>query len=263
MAVANWGGGEAYERYVGRWSRLVGREFLAWLDAPFGARWLDIGCGTGALTGLILETADPASVEGIDPSEGFIAHARANVIDPRVRFLVGDARDLPVDTASTDVVVGGLMLNFVPDRPAALAEAVRVLRPGGRAGVYVWDYGEGMQFMRRFWDAASSLDPAAAERDEGRTFNGVSSREALFGLFSSAGFVNVETRGIEISTQFQDFDDFWTPFLGGQGPGPTYVASLDDQRRGWLRERLRETLPTAGDGSIALTARAWAVKGTR
>jgi SAM-dependent methyltransferase len=263
MAVANWGGGNAYERYVGRWSRIVGREFLAWLDAPPGAEWLDMGCGTGALTGIILETANPTSVEGIDPAEGFIAHARAHVTDPRARFSLGDARALPVESASRDVVVGGLMLNFVPDRPVALAEVFRVLRPGGRAGVYVWDYGDGMQFMRRFWDVAASLDPVAAERDEGRTFNGVSSREALSGLFTGAGFANVETRGIEIPTRFKDFDDFWSPFLGGQGPGPTYVTSLDDTRRDHLRERLRETLATAADGSISLTARAWAAKGTR
>ena len=258
-----WGRGEAYERYVGRWSRLVAREFLAWLDVPPGGRWLDVGCGTGALTGLILEIADPAEVHGIDPAEGFVEHARAHVTDPRARFSVGDARVLPFDAGSFDAVVGGLMLNFVPEPAIAVGEFARVTRPDGQVGVYVWDYAGGMQFMRRFWDAATALDPAARELDEGRKFDTVTNPDGLRTLFTGAGLREVETRAIEIPTRFAGFDDYWTPFLGGQGPGPAYVMSLDDDRRAALRERLLATLPTDSDGSMPLTARAWAVRGMR
>ncbi len=258
-----WGRGEAYERYVGRWSRLVGREFLAWLEVPPGSRWLDAGCGTGALSGLIVEIADPSEVRGIDPAEGFVAHARAHVTDPRARFSVGDARVLPFDAGAFDVVAGGLMLNFVPGPEVAVGEMARVARPGGRVGGYVWDYADGMEFMRRFWDAATALDPAAGALDEGRKFTSVCSPDGLAGLFTSAGLNDVETRAIEIQTRFADFDDYWTPFLGGQGPGPAYVMSLDEDRREALRERLRTTVPVAPDGSIPLTARAWAVRGDR
>jgi SAM-dependent methyltransferase len=258
-----WGRGEAYERYVGRWSRHVGREFLAWLDVPPGGRWLDVGSGTGALSGLILELADPADVQGIDPAEGFVPHARAHVTDPRATFTVGDARMLPLDAGSFDAVVGGLMLNFVPEPTVAVGEMTRVARPGGRIGVYVWDYAGGMQFMRRFWDAATALDPAAAALDEGRKFDTVTKPDGLHALFTGAGLREVETRAIEIPTRFADFDDYWSPFLGGQGPGPGYVATLDDDRRAALRERLRATLPADPDGSIPLTARAWAARGRR
>lgn len=263
MVTATWGGGDAYERYVGRWSRLVGREFLAWLEVSPGSSWLDVGCGTGALTGLILETAAPAAIEGIDPSDGFLAYARASTPDPRVRFTAGDALRLPVEAASRDAAVSGLVLNFVPDPARAVAEIARVLRPGGIAGIYVWDYGDGMQFMRRFWDTAAELDSAASARDEGRRFDGVCRPEVLAGLCADAGFEDVQTRAVDIVTRFRDFDDFWSPFLGGQGAAPTYVASLGDRQRAQLRDRLRQVLPVAEDGSIALTARAWAVKGRR
>jgi len=256
-----WGRGEAYERYVGRWSRLVGREFLAWLDVPPGSRWLDAGCGTGALSELILRLAGPSEVHGVDPAEGFIEHARAHVTDPRVHFSVGDARVLPFDAGSFDAVVGGLMLNFVPEPAIAVGEMARTTRPGGRVGVYVWDYAGGMQFMRRFWDAAAALDPAARELDEGRKFDTVANPDGLRDLFTGAGLRDVEIRAIEIPTRFDDFDDYWTPFLGGMGPGPGYVATLDEDGRAALRERLRSTLPTDPDGSIPLTARAWATRG--
>lgn len=256
-----WRSGEAYERYIGRWSRLVAREFLGWLAVPPGGRWLDAGCGTGVLSATILDLSEPTEVVGVDPSEGFLALAREQVTDPRARFVAGDARSLPVSSASFEAVVGGLMLNFVPDPAVAVAEMARVAVPGAVVAVYVWDYAGGMKLIRHFFDAAAALDPAAAELDEGARFAGICSPSGLAMLWTGAGLGEVETRAIDIETRFRNFDDYWQPFLGGQGPAPAYVVSLDPDHREALRERLRSSLPIAEDGSIALTARAWAVRG--
>ena len=258
-----WAIGDAYEPYVGRWSRVVAREFLAWLAVPSGGRWLDVGCGTGALSGVILELASPTDVVGIDPSAAYVAYARARVPDRRARFEVGDARALPFPSAAFDAVVAGLVLNFVPDPAAAVAEMARAARTGGVVGAFVWDYAGGMELMRRFWDAAVAFDAAARELDEGRRFAAVCRPDALADLFRGAGLRGVETRAVDVPTVFRDFDDYWTPFLGGQGPAPGYAATLSPERRTALRERIRAGLPVAADGSIPLTARAWAVRGER
>ncbi len=257
-----WASGPAYEGYVGRWSRLTAREFLAWLAVPPGKRWLDVGCGTGALTGTILAMASPAQVDGVDASEGYVAFAREQVPDPRVRFQVADARALPSGDAAYDAVVSGLVLNFVPEPARAVAEMARVARPGAVAAVYVWDYAGRMELMRHFWDAAVALDPAARELDEGRRFP-LCRPAALAALFETAGLAAVETRAIDVPTVFRDFDDYWAPFLEGQGPAPGYATALDETRRTALRERLRAALPTEPDGSIRRVARAWAVRGRR
>ncbi|HET7876468.1 MAG TPA: methyltransferase domain-containing protein [Methylomirabilota bacterium] len=255
-----WASGEAYEPYVGRWSRLVAREFLAWLAVPAGRRWLDVGCGTGALTQTILERAAPTKVSAVDPSEGFVSHAGARVSDSRADFRVGDAQSLPWSAGEFDAVVSGLVLNFVPDQSRAAAEMRRVARPGGVVAAYVWDYAGEMQLMRHFWDAVVALDPAARDLDEGRRFP-LCRPAPLAGLFRRAGLARVETRPIDVATVFRDFDDYWTPFLGGQGPAPTYCLSLSEERRAALRDRIHAALPIQEDGSIPLTARAWAVMG--
>ena len=255
-----WAAGDAYEPYVGRWSRLVARELLAWLDPAPGGRWLDVGCGTGALSAAVLAAADPAAVVGLDPSAGFLANARARLGDPRARFLAADARHLPLARAAFDAVVSGLVLNFVPDPGAAAAEMARVARPGGRVAAYVWDYAEGMELIRHFWVAAAGLDPAAAALDEGRRFP-LCAPEPLAELFAGAGLDEVAVRPIEVPTVFRDFDDYWAPFLGGQGPAPGYALALDEGARAALREAVAARLPVAADGSIPLTARAWAVAG--
>jgi len=257
-----WAGGAAYEPYVGRWSRLVAREFVEWLAIPRAARWLDLGCGTGALTETILRRANPAQVDGIDPSQGYLALAREQVRDPRVRFNVGDARHLSVETARYDAVVSALVLNFIPDLPAGMTEMARAVRPGGAVAGYVWDYAGKMELMRYFWDAAVALKPGDLERDEGRRFP-ICQPDPLQQLFEGAGLRKVEVRSIDVSTRFRDFEDYWTPFLGGQFPAPDYAMSLDEAARAALRERIRAHLPIAADGSIPLIARAWAVRGTR
>ena len=251
---------DAYERYVGRWSRLVARDFLAWLAVPQGGRWLDVGCGSGALTETIIRVAAPASVLGIDPSADFLARAQAALAGERVTFERGDAEAIPVPDDAFDAVVVGLVLNFVRDPDRALAEARRVARAGGFVGAYVWDYGGEMQMMRRFWDAAVALDPGAHELDEGFRFP-IARPAALAALFGRAGLVDVDTRAIDIPTRFVDFEDFWEPSLGGQAPAPAYLISLPPAGREALRDRIRATLPIAADGSINLVARAWAVRG--
>jgi SAM-dependent methyltransferase len=221
-----------------------------------------MGCGTGAVTQTILECADPAQVIGIDPAEGFIAVARERTRDPRATFHIGDAQRLPLEDAVVDVAVSGLVLNFVPDPAKAVAEMSRVVRPGGTLALYVWDYAGDMQLIRRFWDAAIALDPSIRNLDEGLRFP-ICQPARLVELLQAAGLEGSEARAIDVPTAFRDFEDYWSPFLGGQGPAPTYCASLSDERLTQLRERLRATLPVESDGSIRLSARAFAVRGAR
>jgi SAM-dependent methyltransferase len=249
-----WAAGAAYEQFIGRWSRPVAAEFVRWLAVPAGRRWLDVGCGTGALTEIVLAAADPDGVVAVDPSDGFVRYAAAQISDPRARIALGSGTELP--PGPFDVVVSGLVLNFVPDPAAALA-AMRAAAPGGLIAAYVWDYAEGMGLLREFWDAAVRLDPAAVELDEARRFP-LCRPDALDALWHSAGLTHVALRAIEVPTVFGRFEDFWSPFLGGTGPAPTYVAGLTPARRTALRETLRSRL---GDGVIKMRARAWAVRG--
>ena len=257
-----WAPGDAYEPFVVRWSRRVAREFVEWLALAGNSRWLDVGCGSGALTQTILATASPREVFGVDPSEGFIAHARRHTQDSRAKFQVGDAQALPVANSDFDVAVAGLVLNFVPDPARRVTEMHRAVRVGGTVAAYVWDYADGMQLLRRFWDAAVALDPAAGKLDEGRRFP-LCRRDALRSLLNDAGLEQTEVRAIDVPTVFKNFDDYWSPFLGGQGPAPGYCVSLSDDQRVRLRNHLQATLPVASDGTIHLKARAFAVRGVK
>jgi len=257
-----WSSGSAYDAFMGRWSRPVARSFLDWLAIGRQRQWLDLGCGTGVLSGAILDCCAPTSVVGVDPSEAFVAHARAIVDDTRAAFVLGSSDATGLEDSSVDVVVSGLVLNFVPDLGGALGEALRVARPGGTVAGYVWDYADGMQLLRGFWDAAVALDPEAGALDEGARFP-VAAPEPLGKAFRAAGLTAVEVRAIEVPTVFADFDDLWNPFLRGTGPAPGYVASLTDAARISLRDRLRQSLVHDTDGPIALVARAWAVRGER
>ena len=254
-----WNKGDPYELYIGRWSGLVAKDFLAWLSPPPGLRWLDVGCGTGALTAAIAETCRPAQLVGVDPSAGFLTKARAR-LEGRATFHVGNAAEIPLPDASFDVVVSALVLNFVPSPASGLAEMKRTAAAGATIAAYVWDYAEKMLLIRHFWDAAVELHPEAQQLDEGVRFP-LCKPAALSEAFRTAGFGEIEVAPIEIATPFRDFDDYWTPFLGGQGPAPSYAMSLDEPARARLRERVRERLPIQRDGSIPLVARAWAVKG--
>ncbi|WP_151476946.1 class I SAM-dependent methyltransferase [Streptomyces albicerus] len=256
-----WASGAAYERYMGRWSRAVAEEFTVWLDRGGDLRWLDVGCGTGVLSAVVAARCRPRVVVGCDRSEGFVGAARATGSAP-AHFVVADAMSLPVRGGSCDVAVSGLTLNFLPEPAAAVAEMARVVRPGGLVAAYVWDYADGMGFLRRFWDAAVEVDPSAAALDEGRRFSGCRP-EPLRAMWADAGLVDVSATPIEVPTVFADFADLWEPFLAGQGPAPGYVAALAPAGRDRVRDALAAAVPGRPDGSVALTARAWAVRGRR
>lgn len=195
---------------------------------------------------------------GVEPSEGFLEKAKEQLAG-RVALHRGSAAGIPLDDASVDVTVSGLVLNFVPDGHAALTEMARVTVSGGTIGAYVWDYAGKMELMRLFWDAAVELNPAAAKMDEGTRFP-VCRPEALTELFGSAGLRGVDVTAIDVETPFANFEDYWRPFLGGQGPAPAYAMALDDTARTRLRDHVRQRIPLQADGSISLTARAWAVR---
>ena len=258
----SWARGASYEPYMGRWSRLIAREFVTWLSGPATGSWVEVGCGTGALTTALAEMAVPAVVLATDRSIPYVHFAREHVRVGPVQLVASEGSRLPVRSGTADAVVSGLVLNFLPVPAVGVAEMVRVARIGGTVAAYVWDYPDQMQLLRLFWDTAVELNPGAASLHEGRRFP-LCQPSKLQQLWRQAALVEVKTAGIEVATRFRDFDDYWQPFLGGQGPGPTYVASLDAQRQEALRERLRARLPTLPDGQIELKARAWAVRGRR
>jgi SAM-dependent methyltransferase len=257
-----WASGNSYEPYVGRWSRMVAQEFLRWLAVPERSQWLDVGSGTGALTQTILGTANPKKIKGIDRSEDYVDFARSKVNDSRAEFEVGNAQALLVKSEAFDAAVSGLVLNFVPHPDQMIAEMARAVGRGGVVALYVWDYAGKMQMMRHFWNAAVALDPAARDLDEGRRFP-ICNPDSLISLFQNAGLPQAQVRPIDIMADFKDFNDYWSPFLGGQGPAPGYVMSLSEERRAQLRQRIYNSLPFALDGTISLVIRAWAVKGIK
>lgn len=254
-----WDDGQSYEHYMGRWSRRIARDFVTWLGQPVDLAWLDVGCGTGALTATIFAACAPRAIVAIDPSVPFIEYARGTLPDHRVRFEVASASALPVGDRSIDVVASGLALNFFADRPAAFAEMQRVAKPTATIAFYVWDYpGGGMGFMDAFWEAAMAVAPGAASAEERSRFP-FCTPDGLLEELSAAGFVQTEVRAIEVTTQFADFDDLWTPFTQGTGPAPAYYERLD----AGSRLALKRTLESRVDGRrpIQFPARAWALRG--
>jgi SAM-dependent methyltransferase len=244
-----------------RWSRPIAARFLDWLAPPPGLSWLEVGAGTGALTEAILATAEPREVLAVEPSAAFLARARERLPDARVEFRLGGAASLAtLSGGSRDVAVSGLVLNFIPERVAALAEMARIVRPGGTVGFYVWDYpGGGMGVMRAFWTAAAELDPAARDLTEDRRFP-FCTPDGLRAIVDDAGMGNPDVTEIAQPAVFADFDDFWRPFTLGAGPAPGYCASLPETARERLRQRLSESLAREADGSVVLPTRAWAVR---
>ncbi len=256
-----WAAGDAYETFMGRWSRRVADRFLAWLEPGPHANWLEVGCGTGALTGTILQRALPASLVACDPSPALVSFARKSIVDGPVSFMLAGADDLPRRDGGFDVIVSGLVLNFLPQPLESIWSMKARTRQGGMVAAYVWDYADGMQFLRIFWEEAAALDPRAVQLDEGRRFP-LCRTDALVGLFHQAGIDTVEAQALDIATDFPDFEAYWAPFLGGTGPAPAYVGSLQEVARAALRLRLKGRLTPSADGSIRLTARALAVRGT-
>jgi SAM-dependent methyltransferase len=255
-----WLAGDAYETYMGRWSRRLARSVIEWLRPPASANWLEVGCGTGALTSAICHMCNPAAIIACDPSAPFIEHAREALAAMPVSFVVAGADRLPYREGGFDIVVSGLVFNFLPDPGLALRSVRERLRPGGTIAAYVWDYADGMEFLRIFWEEAAALNSAADAVDERRRFP-LCRQAALAALFQNAGLADVVTASIEIQTDFASFDDYWMPFLRGTGPAPGYVASLEPAARVLLERRLRERVTAADDGGIHLRARAWAARG--
>lgn len=258
----HWNAADAYESYIGRWSRLVARELVAGLHVPARGVWIDVGCGSGALTAAILDLAQPETIVSVDRSFEFVAQSAAIPEHRNARFLASDAMALPLADGIATAVVSGLVLNFVPQPLLAVREMLRCLQPGGVVAVYVWDYAEGMQLIRNFWRAATDLDASAAALDEANRFP-LCQPDTLEALFRDAGVSRVTIDSVTVPTVFENFADLWAPFLRGQGPAPSYVLALPEERRSALRDRLEKLLPPSADGSISLSARAWVATGSK
>jgi SAM-dependent methyltransferase len=254
--------GEPYEAFMGRWSRGLASLFVRFAGVRDGDAVLDVGSGTGALAAAIAGAAPASTIVGVDPSEAYVASAQAGLTGDRVRFEVGDARRLRFDDATFDRTVSALMLNFVPRPETAVREMRRVTRPGGTTAAAVWDYGDGMEMLRVFWDEAVSLDPAAEPRDERHM--PLCRRGELAALWRAQGLADVVEEPLTVAMPFASFDDYWQPFLKKQGPAGAYVASLAADACEQLRQRLRKRLiGEGGDRPVTLSGRAWAVRGKR
>jgi len=251
---------EAYERFMGRWSRRLAPLFVQFADVRDGDAVLDVGCGTGVLALHVAAEAPSSRITGIEPSAAYSNFARTRAPATKVKFEVGDAQQLRFSDSSFDRTLSMLVINFIPDRAKALREMIRVTRPGGVVAAAVWDYAEGMEMLRIFWDEAVARDPSVASRDERHM--PLSRKGELEAFWHENGLLDVEEQPLTIRLEFSSFDDFWTPFLAGQGPAGAHVASLSAAQRAGLQSRLRRRLLATGpDQPLTLTARAWAVKG--
>ncbi len=246
----------AYERFMGRWSRAVAPAFLEWVAPPMGACWLEVGCGTGIFTEVLLESCAPAAVFAVDPAQPQIEHARSRPIAQQAHFQVADAQTLPFADAAFDVVASALVINFIPDRPRALSEMRRVGRAGGTVAGYVWDFAEELSPS---WPMRLGLRNFGAEVPEPPGSRD-SSPEALRSLFEQIGFENIATRSFEVTLPYSGFEDFWQAQTPSYSPTTKIIAAMTTSERTRLMETVRRTLPTRPDGGIEYRARANAIK---
>jgi SAM-dependent methyltransferase len=257
-----FGDAEAYERFMGRWSRLLAPRFVDFTDPPEQGRMLDVGSGTGSLAFAIAERNSHALVLGIDPSQEYVAYATSrNPFPDRASFEVGDAQRLRFPDASFDAALSLLVFNFIPDPKKALRELRRVTRPGGKVSAAVWDYGAGMRMLRTFWDAAAHVHPGAEKLDEKHM--PLCRAGELSTLWEEGGLANVREQPIEITMRFKSLADYWDPFLLRQGPAGTFVSRLDRDKSQALRSEVKRRLSLPAENTpFALPARAWSVRGT-
>ena len=248
--------GKAYERLMGRWSQLAGEKFLDWLDAPKNLRWLDAGCGNGAFTEVLLAKCSPAAVIGVDPSEGQLAYARGRAGTKGAEFRVADAQALPFADSSFDAASMALVIVFIPDPMKAARELNRVVRPGGIAATYMWEFPDGFPFVSLAL-AMKDLGLTPPERPNVEA----SGPDAMRAIWKAAGLTAIESEVIRIRVSFSSFDDFWDSNTVPVGPSGKALSELSPNAREQLKTRLRERLPIAADGSIAYEAFANAVKG--
>lgn len=249
-----------YERFMGRWSRLLAPPYVAFAGVKNGDRVLDVGTGTGSLAGAVEASMPTSEIVGVDPSEGFIAYAQKHVASARAHFEVGDAQALKFKDAAFDNTLALLVMNFIPDANKAIAEMRRVTRPQGVVSACVWDYDDGMQMLRFFWDEAVALEPAIEPKDERHMK--LSHRGELGDLWRKAGLINVKEQPLVIDQAYSSFNDYWEPFTKGAGPGGAFVVSLSEDRRQQLEARMRKRLlGDRQDGPFTLKARAWCVRG--
>ena len=253
---------EAYERFMGRWSRLVAPQLVDFTDVPDRGRFLDVGSGTGALAFALAERKPQALVRGIDPSKEYVAYADSmNPFPGRVSFGTGDAQRLRLADASFDASLSLLVFNFIPAPAKAIQEVRRVTKPGGRISAAVWDYGDGMRMLRTFWDAAVSFDPKAEKLDEKHM--PLCRAGELSELWRQAGLENVREKPQMITMRFESFADYWDSFLLGQGPAGVYVRTLNrDQVRALRGDVKSRVSPSTENTPISLSARVWSVCGT-
>ena len=252
---------EAYERFMGRWSRLVAPLLVDFSQLPDDGQVLDVGSGTGSLAFAIGERKSRIRIVGIDPSKEYVAYAASkNPIPGRTKFEVGDAQQLIFPNASFDAAVSLLVFNFIPDRAKALREVCRVTKPGRTVSAAVWDYPAGMRMLRLFWDAVVSTDPAAEKLDEKHL--PLCRAGELAQLWKQGGLRNVHEQPLDITMRFQSFADYWDPFLLGQGPAGAYAHSLDSVKLQVLHTEVKRRLSvSAEDKPFTLPARVWAVRG--
>jgi ubiquinone/menaquinone biosynthesis C-methylase UbiE len=246
----------AYERFMGRWSRAAAPVFLDWLAVRPGARWLDVGCGTGILAEAILQLGAPQAVDAIDPAPAQIAMASQGPAGGGARFQVADAQRLPFADAAFDVVASALVINFIPDPPVALAEMRRVARPGGVVAGYVWDFAEEFSPsgpLRRALRRLGVEVPAVPGTE-------VSRCNALRSLFEAAGLQRVETRTIDVCLAYESFQDFWSAQTPGYAPTTKIIGALKDSDRMRLMRSLETSLPRGPGGLIEYCARSNAIK---